>query len=182
MRQRLAAVAVGELSGRADWERSGPLERAEREVVGVVIGMIGQREALRLFGCEVFDPDGQRVGIVGQLFLEEGTEQPLWVTVQTGLFGTNESLVPLEGAAFDGDTLTVAVLKESVRQSPRVISEEGDLLPSQEKALYLHYGIQCGVAPESGDSRADSSEKSPVLAQEYVDAVRLRLRRWVAAT
>ena len=144
--------------------------------------MIGQREALRLFGCEVFDPAGYRIGIVGRLFLEEGTEQPLWATIQTGLFGTNETVVPLEGAAFDGDTLTVAVLKHVVRQSPRIMPEQGDLLPSQEKALYLHYGIGCGMPPEIGDSQADSAGKSPTLAQEYVDAVRLRLRHWVATT
>lgn len=186
MRQRLAVVTRrrGVRAGRLGGRRDGAADGTGREVVGVTIGMIGQREALRLFGCEVFDPDGQRIGIVGRLFLEEGTEQPLWVTIQTGLFGTNESLVPLEGAAFDGDTLTVAVLKETVRQSPPVPSGQGDLLPSQEKALYVHYGARCGLPPESVDPPAESpekpSEKTPALAQEYVDAVRLRLRRRVA--
>lgn len=141
--------------------------------------MIGQREALRLFGCEVFDPEGQRVGIVGQLFLDDGTEQPAWVTIQTGLFGTNESFVPLAGAAFDGDTLTVAVLKESVRQAPCIALDQGDLPPWQERALYLHYGVTYGVTPE-GDE--ESTETHSELGPEYVDAVHLRLRRWVAAT
>ncbi|KAA5829116.1 PRC-barrel domain-containing protein [Saccharopolyspora hirsuta] len=135
--------------------------------------MIGQREALRMFGCEVFDPAGHRIGIVGQLFIDEDTEQPAWVTVQTGLFGTNESFVPLEGAAFDGDTLTVAVGKEAVRLAPRVDLEQGDLPLAQERALYLHYGLTYGVAP---DGSTDD------LEPEYVEAVRLRLRRWVAAT
>lgn len=139
--------------------------------------MIGQREALQLFGCEVFDPEGQRVGIVGQLFLDEETEHPAWVAVQTGLFGTNENFVPLEGAAFDGDTLTVAVLKDSVRRAPRFALEQRNLLPRHaQEALYLHYGAMYGVAPDSAE-RGDSGE----LAPEYVDAVRLRLRRWVAA-
>ena len=137
--------------------------------------MIGQREALRLFGCEVFDPEGQRIGIVGQLFLDDTTEQPAWITVQTGLFGTNESFVPLEGAAFDGDTLTVAVRKDAVRQAPRVPLDDGDLPAQQEEELYLYYGITYGVTP---DSPNDGAEVSP----EYVEAVRLRLRRWVAAS
>ncbi|MDA3629215.1 PRC-barrel domain-containing protein [Saccharopolyspora oryzae] len=135
--------------------------------------MIGQREALRLFGCEVFDPAGHRIGIVGQLFIEDDTEQPAWVTVQTGLFGTNESFVPLDGAAFDGDTLTVAVGREAVRLAPRVDLVKGDLPLAQERALYLHYGMTYGVAPDgAGDE----------IEPEYVEAVRLRLRRWVAAT
>ncbi|GAB3287805.1 PRC-barrel domain-containing protein [Parasphingorhabdus pacifica] len=135
--------------------------------------MIGQREALRLFGCEVFDPCGQRIGIVGQLFLEEDTEQPAWVTVQTGLFGTNESFVPLEGAAFDGDTLTVAVFKDAVREAPRVSLEQGDLLQEHEYALYRYYGITYGLAPDDNSSEP---------AAEYVAAVRRRMRRWVVAT
>ncbi|GAA0506277.1 PRC-barrel domain-containing protein [Saccharopolyspora thermophila] len=137
--------------------------------------MIGQREALRMFGCEVFDPEGHRIGIVGQLFIDDDTEQPAWITVQTGLFGTNESFVPLEGAAFDGDTLTVAVDKDAVRHAPRITLHQGDLPPEQERALYLYYGMAYGVAPE-GVASADD------VQPEYVEAVRLRLRRWVAAT
>lgn len=137
--------------------------------------MIGQREALRLFGCEVFDPRGRRIGIVGQLFLDEETEHPTWATVQTGLFGTNEKFVPLEGAAFDGDTLTIAVLKKSVLRAPRFALEQRTLLPRHaEEALYLHYGTTYGV---DATERGDSGE----LAPEYVDAVRMRLRRWAAA-
>lgn len=137
--------------------------------------MIGQREALRLFGCEAFDPSGYRLGVVGQLFLDDTTEQPAWITVQTGLFGTNESFVPLDGAAFDGDTLTVAVHRHAVRLAPPVLLDQGDLPPEQEQELFLHYGIEYGLAP----SDAQPSEEG---AREYVEAVRLRLRRWVAAT
>jgi PRC-barrel domain protein len=140
--------------------------------------MIGQREALRMFGCEVFDPAGQRIGIVGQLFIDDDTEQPAWITVQTGLFGTNESFVPLEGAAFDGDTLTVAVGKGAVRHAPRVHLFQGDLPLEQERALYLYYGMTYGVAPDGAESIDEVREIEP----EYVEAVRLRLRRWVAAT
>lgn len=137
--------------------------------------MIGQREALRLFGCEAFDPLGYRLGIIGQLFLDEITEQPAWITVQTGLFGTNESFVPLDGAAFDGDTLTVAVHREAVRLAPRVLLDQGDLPPEQERDLFVHYGIEYGIAPAD----APVSEEG---AREYVEAVRLRLQRFVAAT
>lgn len=138
--------------------------------------MIGQREALRMFGCEVFDPAGQRIGIVGQLFIDDDTEQPAWITVQTGLFGTNESFVPLDGAAFDGDTLTVSVGKDAVRQAPRVDLEKGDLPLATERALFLYYGMTYGVEPQPGDGETAQS------GDEYVESVRLRLRRWVAAT
>ncbi|ASU81340.1 hypothetical protein CDG81_21760 [Actinopolyspora erythraea] len=141
--------------------------------------MIGQREALRLTGCEAFDPRGSRIGVVGRMFLDADTEQPAWITVQTGLFGTNESFVPLAGAAFDGDTLTVAVDRETVRRAPRVPLRDGDLEPEQETELRAHYGMRSGVStPESVLWLDGVSRPSwPGLGR----AVRTRLRRWAAA-
>ncbi len=167
--------------------------------------MIGQREALRLCGCETFDPRGNRIGIVGQLLLDDETEQPAWVTVQAGLFGTNEHFVPLDGAAFDGDTLTVAVSREMVRSAPRVPLEQGDLLLEDERRLHRHYGLlreDAAEAEKSARSSASAGSSAPAGASGGTDystvddgsavdspderpraeAVRLRLRRWLAAT
>lgn len=101
--------------------------------------MIGQQDALRLFGRTVLDPMGRHVGIVGQLFLDARTEQPTWITVESGVFGTNVRVVPLDGADFDGTTLTVAVPRLTVRQAPRVALHQGDLLPEAEQVLHAHY-------------------------------------------
>ncbi|RCW47057.1 hypothetical protein DFQ14_101401 [Halopolyspora algeriensis] len=138
--------------------------------------MVGQREALRLFGCGAFDPWGHRLGIVGQIFLDAETEQPAWIVVQSGLFGTNERFVPLEGAAFDGDTLTVAVHREAVRRAPHVPLDQGDLPLEEVQALYRHYGIEPGGGPaEIRDGESGTGSK-------YADSFLLRLRRRVAAT
>lgn len=116
--------------------------------------MIGQQEALRLFGRAVVDPTGRRVGIVGQLFLDDRTEQPAWITVETGVFGTNVRFVPLENAVFDGTTLTVAVSRSTVRQAPRVALHLGNLPPEEQQALSVHYRSDHGSLPEqiSGES------------------------------
>lgn len=127
--------------------------------------MIGQREALRLPGCAVVDPHGHRLGIVGQVFLDELTEQPEWVTVETGLYGTNESFVPLAGATFDDGTLTVAVPKDTVRLVPRVVLDQGDLPSEQVRALYGYYGSCSGITPTGREEDDD-----------YAAAVRLSLR------
>jgi hypothetical protein len=135
--------------------------------------VIDKREALRLFGREVWDPMGRRVGIIGEFFLDDRTEQPTWVTVEAGLFGTNQRFVPLDGAAFDGDTLTVAVPKAVIRRAPRV-SVLGDLPWEAERELYVHYGRWHGLLPEDYyDVSGGSSE-----CHDYVEAVRSRLRHW----
>lgn len=143
--------------------------------------MIGQREALRLAGCDAFDPRGLRLGVVGRILVDADTEQPAWATVQTGLFGTNESLVPLEGAAFDGDTLTVAVARESVRNAPCVPLPEGDLEAEQERELYLHYGMEDGVRPRGPEPALGNAAGSADVVVSYVRAVSSRLRRLVAS-
>ena len=42
-------------------------------------------------------PDGDKIGKVGQVYYDDDTDQPKWVTVNTGFFGTNESFVPVSG-------------------------------------------------------------------------------------
>ncbi|NYH78850.1 hypothetical protein FHR84_002175 [Actinopolyspora biskrensis] len=143
--------------------------------------MIGQREALRLAGCDTFDPRGHRLGVIGRILVDADTEQPVWATVQTGLFGTNESLVPLEGAAFDGDTLTVAVARESVRNAPCVPLSEGDLEAEQERELYLHYGMERGARPRAPEPAVGDTAGSAETVVSYVRAVRSRLRRLVVS-
>ena len=53
-------------------------------------------------GREVYGTDGRRIGKVGQVFVLEGTDDPTWMTVHTGLFGTHESFVPVAEADRNG--------------------------------------------------------------------------------
>ena len=63
--------------------------------------------------------------------------------MHTGLFGTNETFVPVQGAEFNGDRVTLAYDKAQVKDAPN-ISEDGHLSPEEEKQLYRYYGIDYG--------------------------------------
>jgi uncharacterized protein (TIGR02271 family) len=65
------------------------------------------------------------------------------VTVNTGLFGTSESFVPLEGASFSGSDLTVSYPKSQVKDAPKVAAD-GHLDVSEEEELYRYYGLGGG--------------------------------------
>jgi len=39
---------------------------------------------------------GEKIGSIGQIYLDDSTNEPQWVTVKTGLFGSSESFVPLD--------------------------------------------------------------------------------------
>ncbi|MHA7145342.1 DUF2382 domain-containing protein [Arthrobacter sp. TmT3-37] len=88
----------------------------------------------------VLASDGSKIGSVGQVYLDDQTGDPSWVTVKTGLFGTSESFAPLQGANVNGNDVTIGYTKEQVKDAPRIESD-GDLSPEEEDRLYRHYGL-----------------------------------------
>ncbi|MDQ0744619.1 uncharacterized protein (TIGR02271 family) [Clavibacter sp. B3I6] len=107
--------------------------------------MIDSRDIGSIVGATVHDTDGDKIGSVGQVYVDPDTNAPLWATVKTGLFGTSESFVPLEGADWDRETLTVRYDKAKVKDAPRV-DADGALSEQEEDALYAHYGLGGGFS------------------------------------
>ncbi|WP_410607582.1 DUF2382 domain-containing protein [Amycolatopsis sp. lyj-109] len=105
-----------------------------------------------LIDSAVVDPNGNKLGKVGNVYLADATHQPEWITVKTGLFGTKESFVPLSGARTDEDGVHVQVDKDSVSDAPR-IDADGHLSPEESTQLYQHYGLP--VPRTSPDGRMD---------------------------
>jgi uncharacterized protein (TIGR02271 family) len=96
-----------------------------------------------LSGATVVDPSGDKIGTVSQVYLDDTTGEPEWVTVKTGLFGTKESFVPLAASRLEGDQLVVEADKSKVTGAPRV--EGDDHISEQEEAeIYSYYGVSGG--------------------------------------
>jgi uncharacterized protein (TIGR02271 family) len=91
-------------------------------------------------GSNVLDSAGNKIGSIGQLYLDDRTEDPSWATVKTGLFGTSESFVPLAEATVDGDDIRVPYTKDQVKDAPRV-DPDGHLSETEEDRLFEHYGL-----------------------------------------
>ena len=72
--------------------------------------------------------DGDKIGSIGQIYLDDNTGEPQWVTVKTGLFGTSESFVPLDGATLSGGDVVVKYDKATVKDAPRV-DADGNITP-----------------------------------------------------
>jgi uncharacterized protein (TIGR02271 family) len=94
-----------------------------------------------MLGRTVIGSDGEKLGKAGQIFLDDQTGQPEWVTVQTGLFGTKETFVPLQGVTQQGDDLAVPYTKEKVKDAPTVGAEDGHISEAEEQELYRYYGL-----------------------------------------
>ena len=84
--------------------------------------------------------DGSEIGKVGQVYTDNDTGQPSWVTVKTGWFGTNESFVPLSSATVEGDTIRVPYDKDMIKGAPN--NDAGEPLSEtdeQEPVLLLRF-------------------------------------------
>ena len=117
--------------------------------------MITQNDIQRISGTDVYTADGDKIGSVGQVYLDDQSGAPEWVTVKTGLFGTKESFVPLAEAALNGDRVEVPFGKDQVKDAPRV-DADGDLSPAEEDRLYTYYGLS-STGGRPTDTGYDSS-------------------------
>ncbi|GEA87965.1 DUF2382 domain-containing protein [Cellulomonas cellasea] len=103
-----------------------------------------QIQTLLVSGGTVVGPDGQKIGKLGQIFLDEQSGQPEWLTVSTGFFGTSQSFVPLSDATVQGDEIHVPFDKDKIKGAPRVDDEDGHLSEAEESELYAYYGRTYG--------------------------------------
>jgi uncharacterized protein (TIGR02271 family) len=106
--------------------------------------MIGTDTISRVIGQDVYDESGEKIGSAAEVYLDDETGQPEWVTVRTGLFGTKETFVPIRGADLTNDGVRVPVSKTQVKDAPK-IDTDGHLSPQEEQELYRYYGMGAGT-------------------------------------
>ena len=152
----------------------------------------------------VIDPSGAKVGTVTDVYVDDQTQQPDWLAISTGLFGTKVSFVPLDGARLDNDDVIVAYDKDTIKGAPRT-EADGALSVEEEQKLYAHYGRGYSPntsgktfaqppaerdlpTPPAGKITSDTTgrDASMVRSEEEVsidkrtqEAGRVKLRKWV---
>jgi uncharacterized protein (TIGR02271 family) len=159
--------------------------------------MIDRHDVATLSGATVRTSGGDKIGKVAQVYLNDQTGEPEWVTVRTGLFGTKESFVPLAAARLEHDVLVVDVTDGQVRGAPR-LDTDGHLSEVQEAEIYRYYGLSRNTASRgagrrytdirhrdrgaSGRQTRDAmtrSEERLRAGTERVQTGRARLRKYV---
>jgi uncharacterized protein (TIGR02271 family) len=99
----------------------------------------------RYLGRTAVDNEGGKIGTIGQVYLNDETGQPDWVTVNTGLFGTKENFVPLEGSTFSsGDDVVLPFGKDVVKDAPHV-GDASHLDVDEQDSLYSYYHQYIGA-------------------------------------
>ena len=106
-------------------------------------------QVLETRGQDLYDRDGDKIGKIEEIYLDAETNEPEWALVNTGLFGSKSTFVPLKEASQDGGTLRVPYEKTQVKDAPNM-DADGQLSQQDEAALYQHYGL------DYSESRSDS--------------------------
>ena len=96
-------------------------------------------------GKDALDAQGNKIGSIGQVYVDDETGVPDWITVNTGLFGTKESFAPLTGSSVTGDGVVLPFGKDVVKGSPE-IKDAAHLDADEQEALYTYYQGYLGSA------------------------------------
>jgi uncharacterized protein (TIGR02271 family) len=107
------------------------------------------------------DRDGDRIGTIDAIYLDDQTGQPEWVLVNTGLFGTKSTFVPLSRATQTGDDVQVPYDKQLVKDAPRIDPDQ-HLSEAEEQQLWRHYGLDYDTTARYAATGRDASRRGTV--------------------
>jgi uncharacterized protein (TIGR02271 family) len=155
-------------------------------------------ESLR--GTTVYDNDGEKIGKVQEIYLDDESNRPEWIAISTGWFGSNVSFVPIGSTQVSDDRVTVPYDKDMVKSAPNFDADQ-HLSPEEESELYAYYGMSYSSSADSYDSAVDArgtgtattttgtarrggdamtrSEERMHVGTESVETGRARLRKYV---
>jgi uncharacterized protein (TIGR02271 family) len=161
--------------------------------------MLSETEATHAIGSTAYDNAGEKIGKVGQLFLDDQTGRPEFITVNTGLFGTKETFVPVENATIENDSFVLPFSKDKIKDAPSVELDGNHLSEQEEEQLFEYYGMgeaytsgrshdeaYAGLAPEGHDTSGPTTDEAMTRSEERLrvgttseEAGRVRLRKYV---
>jgi len=113
-------------------------------------------------GRVMIDRDGNRIGEITDLYLDNETERPEWAVVRTGLFGLRSTFVPLAEATEVGEQVQIRHQRAQVKDAPN-IEPDGQLSEAEEAELYRHYGLDYDAVTAEDDA-AGGADRNPRAA------------------
>jgi uncharacterized protein (TIGR02271 family) len=115
----------------------------------------------RYAGYTVYDPDGDKIGKVDDLFVDED-DQPEYIGVKMGLLGTRSTLIPWElvEARETDSSLIVSADDAHVKDGP-TFDDDREITPEFEGEVYSYYGLQQGDSTEERGAYADYPSTDP---------------------
>jgi uncharacterized protein (TIGR02271 family) len=111
----------------------------------------------RYAGYTVYDPDGDKIGKVDDLFVDEN-DQPEYIGVKMGLLGIRSTLIPWQMVEVREaeSTLIVSADDAQVKDGP-TFDDDKEITPEFESEVYSYYGLQQSGSTEDRATYAEYS-------------------------
>jgi len=103
-------------------------------------------------GRDAYDASGEKIGEITDVFYDDRTGRPEWLSVKMGMF-KGSTFVPIHGSQVhqsddsDEDNLRLAFTKEMIKGAPRIDIDDS-LTPVQEQELWSYYGYDYNADPK----------------------------------
>ena len=97
----------------------------------------------RFAGYEVYDPNGEKIGKVDDLFVDE-SDQPEYIGVKMGFLGTSSTLIPwdvVSNVDDEGGRIELSVDKDTAKNGP-AFDDDREITTEFENQVYSYYGLQ----------------------------------------
>ena len=107
----------------------------------------------RFAGYEVYDPAGEKIGKVDDLFVDQ-SDEPEYIGVKMGFLGTRSTLIPWEAVSTtddEGRTITVDTDKDKAKNGP-AFDDDREITPEFEEEIYSYYGLSRSSSSDSSGS------------------------------
>jgi hypothetical protein len=125
--------------------------------------MLDTQTAAGWRGHELIDRDGDKIGTIESVYVDRQTDQPEWLTVKTGLFGSRQTFVPIRDATSEGEIVRVPFEKSHVKDAPNIDPEQ-ELSQDEERELYQHYGVDYDTSGTQLPQRGAGAGQEPMAS------------------
>lgn len=107
-----------------------------------------------LGGLHVIGGNDVTLGLVAGIYADTRSGYPQWAAIQSGLFGTDASIIPLSAAEHDDRSIRILYSAQELRDAPH--RTPGTAMGRKQEAnLFRHYGVGYGAAgPSAGRGAA----------------------------
>lgn len=131
--------------------------------------MVSINDISNVRAASTYSKDGDKVGKVGDVYVDDLTNEPAWVTITAGLFGTKTLFAPLAGARLEGDRLILAYSKDVIANAP-AIADSGHISDTEQQALIDYFTVHVPFA-EGSETPAERVAEPAVTEPAASEAV-----------
>jgi uncharacterized protein (TIGR02271 family) len=132
----------------------------------------------RFAGYAVYDPAGEKIGKVDDLFVDQ-SDEPEYIGVKMGFLGTRSTLIPWDAVSTaddEGRAITVDIDKDKAKNGP-TFDDDREITPEVENEVYSYYGLSRSASTEDSGAYESYYDETATATDATTDEDELRVKR-----